>query len=98
MSKHRLSFTERRRANMAIKFERLEEMEKRAMITEPISVGALSLGLPLGIEAILGIAGTVRASAARAAAQPGQNIGAARRQDLPDAPHTKARSDAQFMS
>jgi len=46
MGKHRLSFTERRRASMRMQFVRLEQIEKRAMITEPISVAALSLGLP----------------------------------------------------
>ncbi len=93
MGKHRLSFTERRRASMAVK-PRLEATEKRAMITEPISVAALSLGLPLGLEAILGLAGTAKASLPGVSTRPGQGIGAAPPQGGSTSPGANARSAA----
>jgi len=93
MGKHRLSFTERRRASMRMQFVRLEEIEKRAMITEPISVAALSLGLPLGLEAILGLAGTHKTSLPGASARA-QRIDAAPRQGGGRAPGASAKSAA----
>ena len=54
MGKHRLSFTERRRASMAMKFNRLDQMEPRSLITDPISLAGLSMGLPL-VWGILGL-------------------------------------------
>jgi len=94
MGKHRLSFTERRRASMRMQFVRLEEIEKRAMITEPISVAALSLGLPLGLEAILGLARTHKTSLPGAAARPGQRVDTAPRQGGGTAPGASAKSAA----
>jgi len=47
MSQHRLSFTDRRRAHLARKFVRLDQMEPRSLITDPISLAGLSMGLPL---------------------------------------------------
>jgi len=44
MSSLRLTYTERRRARMARKFDRLDLLENRTTITEPISLTALSLG------------------------------------------------------
>ena len=44
MGKHRLGFTERRRASMAMKFDRLDQMEPRSLITDPISLAGLSMG------------------------------------------------------
>ena len=38
MSRRRLSFTEKRRARLAMKWDRLEKLESRHTITEPISV------------------------------------------------------------
>ena len=40
MSNRRLSFTDRPRSRMAVKFDRLEQNEFRAMITEPLRDGA----------------------------------------------------------
>ncbi len=93
MGKHRLTFTERRRVNMAVK-PLLQESEKRAMITEPISVAALSLGLPLGLEAILGLSGTHKTALPGAQARPGHGIDAAPRQGGGTAPGASAKSAA----
>jgi hypothetical protein len=41
MSRHRLSFTEKRRRKLALKVARLDKLEPRTAITEPISVTAL---------------------------------------------------------
>ena len=49
MRRHRLSFTERRRVRMALKFDRLEQLDNKTLVTEPINVFALSMGLPLGL-------------------------------------------------
>ena len=49
-----LSYTERRRARLALKFGRLDQLETRNTITEPISVTALSLTALRGL-AQLGI-------------------------------------------
>jgi hypothetical protein len=43
MSRRKLSFTEKRRARLAMKFGRLDRLETRNTITEPISVSGLSL-------------------------------------------------------
>src|SRR4051812_26306331 len=47
MSRHRLSFTQRRRVRLALKFGRLDPLEERKTITEPISVSGLAFNLPL---------------------------------------------------
>ena len=43
MSRRKLSFTEKRRASLAMKWDRIERLESKNTITEPISVTALSL-------------------------------------------------------
>ena len=45
MSRRRLSFTERRRARLALKFGRLDRLETRNTMTEPISATAISTGM-----------------------------------------------------
>ena len=57
MSQHRQSFTDRRRAHLARKFVRLDQMEPRSLITDPISLAGLSMGLPL-VWGILGLTRT----------------------------------------
>ena len=52
-----LSFTDRRRARLARKI-RLEQVEPRSLITDPLSLAGLSMGLP----AVWGILGFTRAS------------------------------------
>jgi hypothetical protein len=49
MSSRRLSFTERRRNRLALKFGRLDRLETRNTMTEPISITALSLGAFKGL-------------------------------------------------
>ena len=49
MSRFRLSFTERRRRKLALRVDRLDQLEIRNTITEPISLTALSLGIPTGL-------------------------------------------------
>ncbi len=56
MSQHRLSFCDRRRAHLARKF-RVDQMEPRSLITDPISLAGLSMGLPL-VWGILGLTRT----------------------------------------
>ena len=53
-----LSFTDRRRARLARKI-RLEQVEPRSLITDPLSLAGLSMGLP----AVWGILGFTRAGA-----------------------------------
>ncbi len=52
MSRHRLSFAEKRRARLARKFDRLDSLEPRIPVTEPISFTAMSLGALRGLTAI----------------------------------------------
>ena len=54
MSRRKLSFTERRRARLAMKWDRLERLESKQTITEPISVAGLSISAFRGL-AQLGI-------------------------------------------
>jgi hypothetical protein len=63
MSRHRLSFTDRRRVRLARTFERLETMENRTLVTEPINLFALSLGGSLGMG--LALVGAAQAGADR---------------------------------
>ena len=54
-------FADRRRARkarLACKFDRLDQMEPRSLITDPISLAGLSMGLP----AVWGLLGLTRAS------------------------------------
>ena len=44
MSRHRKSFTEKRRARQAMKSDRLDRLEPRSMITEPASLLGLATG------------------------------------------------------
>jgi RHS repeat-associated protein len=55
MPRLRVSFTERRRARLARKFDRIERLETRNTVTEPISVTGLSVSALRGL-AQLGIA------------------------------------------
>jgi hypothetical protein len=41
--RRRLSFTEKRRARLAMKWDRLEKLEQKNSITEPISFGTVDL-------------------------------------------------------
>ena len=52
MGRFRLSFTERRRARLAKQVNRLDRLETRNTITEPISLTALSLGLAPALMAL----------------------------------------------
>ena len=59
MSRTRMSFSQKRRARLAKKFDQLERLEPRMPVTEPISFPALSLsalgGLrQLGIMDVMG--------------------------------------------
>ena len=54
MSPRRLSFSEKRRARLALKFGRLDRLENRNTMTEPISITGLALGSVRGL-AQLGI-------------------------------------------
>ncbi len=54
MSRYRLSFSEKRRARLAKKVDRLDRLEPRIPVTEPISFTAMSLGALRGL-AQLGI-------------------------------------------
>ena len=54
MRKHIPTFTERRRTRLARRVDRLEEMEGRNLITEPINFFAAGLGLPTAISMVLG--------------------------------------------
>ena len=70
----RLSFTERRRASLARKFDQLCRLENRNTITEPISVTGLSIsalrGLAqLGIMSVAGGNNSIRLAASSAAAR-----------------------------
>ncbi len=47
MSRRRRSFTERRRSRLALKVDRLDPLEPRSLITDPINLFAASLGIPL---------------------------------------------------
>ncbi len=49
MKCRRLSFTERRRARLALKFARMDRLETRNTITEPISVTGLALSSMRGL-------------------------------------------------
>ena len=49
MSRHRLSFTEKRRRKLALKVARLDKLETRNTMTEPISVTALSISAMRGL-------------------------------------------------
>jgi hypothetical protein len=76
MSPHRLSFTEKRRRKLALRVARLDRLETRNTITEPISVTALSVSalrglVQLGIMSADGGHGAAlsRALAAQAARQ-----------------------------
>jgi hypothetical protein len=44
MSRHRKSFTEKRRARLAMKWDRLDKLESKNTITEPISLLGLATG------------------------------------------------------
>jgi hypothetical protein len=89
MPRFRLSFTERRRARLARKIDRLDRLETKNTITEPISVTGLS------VTALRGIAGIGLVGDARPGACPGalgtRTHGAARHgATIGAAPHASA--------
>ncbi len=47
MSRQRRSFTECRRTRLAVKVDRLDILEPRSLITDPLNLFAASLGIPL---------------------------------------------------
>jgi hypothetical protein len=50
MKRRRLSWTEKRRARMALKIDAIEILERKQTITEPISVLGLSAGMAAGLS------------------------------------------------
>jgi hypothetical protein len=78
MSRRRLSFTERRRARLALKVAHLDQLEIRNTITEPISVLGLSISAFRGLAQI-GIMVPDASAAARGLEHPGQEARQARR-------------------
>ncbi len=67
------------------------------MITEPISLTALSMGLPLGLDSLLGLSAASKAQLAGTAARPGRGSGATPGQNAPASAGTTARA-ATFLN
>ena len=54
---------------MALKFDRLEQMDGKTLVTEPINVFALSMGLPMGLIGALNPGTLPNAKAAQQASR-----------------------------
>ncbi len=52
MARHRRKFMERRRTRLAVDVVRLDALEDRSLITDPIGLFATSLGIPLVVSVI----------------------------------------------
>ena len=75
----RLSFTEKRRARLGLKVDRLDQLETRNTITEPISLLGLSLSALRGLAQIGLMDPNDASNALSGLARPGQATGQGRR-------------------
>ena len=71
MPRSSLSYTDRRRARLALKFDRIESMESRSLITDPINLFALSMGLPTAANLLAGTPAFGEGTAGQAAVRHG---------------------------